>query len=155
MVRRKIWVLCVQETRWKGNKAKELREGCKLIYSGTNRKGRNRIGIVLFKEVKDSLVGVNRRKDRVMSIKLCFDENLNVVCAYAPQVGCGEEEKEEFWEQLEEELSMMLDGERVILGGDLNGHVGRRRDGMERIHEGWRITRKMQKGESDGIRHGI
>ena len=89
---------------------------------------------MLSKDVKDSLMGVNRRNDRVKSIKLCFEENLNVVCAYAPQVGSVEEEKEELWEQLEEELSLMPDGERVILGGDLNGHVGIRRDGIERKH---------------------
>ena len=91
---------------------------------------------MLSKDAKDCLVGVNRRSDRVMSIKLCFGENLNIVCAHAPHVGCWEEEKKEFWEQLEEDFSLMLDGERVILGGDLNGQVVRRRDGMERIHGG-------------------
>ena len=156
MVRRKIGVLYVQETRLKGNPAKELGEGCKLIHSGTNRNGRNGVGIAFSKYVKDSLVGVNTRNDRVMSIKLCFEEKSNVVCAYAPQVGCGDEEKEEFWEQLEEELSMMLDGERVILGGDLNGHVGRRRerDGKNT----WRVGNQREKcgrEESDGICHGI
>ena len=145
MVRRKIGVVCVQETGWKGNKAKELREGCMLIYSGKNREGRNRVGIVLSKDVKDSLLGVNRRNDRVMSIKLCFEVNLNVVCAYAPQVGCGEDEKEEFWEQLEEELSLMLEGERMILGGDLNGYVGRSGDGMKECMEGGDSERKMRK----------
>ena len=90
-----------------------------------------------------------------MSIKLCLEENLNVVCAYAPQVGCGEEEKEEFWEQLEGELSLMLDGERVILCVDLNGHVGRRRDGMERLHGGWGIREKNTKGERVMGRHLI
>ena len=91
---------------------------------------------MLSKDVTDSLVGVNGRNDRVTSIKLCFGENLNIVCAYAPQFGCWEEEKEGFWEQLEDDFSLMLDGERVILGGDLNGQVDRRRDGMERIHGG-------------------
>ena len=92
-------------------------------------------------------MGVHRRNDRVMSIKLCFDDNLNVVCAYAPQVGCGEEEKEEFWKQLEEEPSLMPDRERVILSGDLNGHVGRKRDGVERIHGGCGIGEKNAEGE--------
>ena len=27
-----------------------------------------------------------------------------------------------------------LDEERVIVGGDLNGHIGRSREGIERIH---------------------
>ncbi|XP_068235528.1 uncharacterized protein [Palaemon carinicauda] len=41
MERRKIGVLCVQETKWKGNKAKELGEGCKFCNSGANMEGRN------------------------------------------------------------------------------------------------------------------
>ena len=31
MERRKIGVLCIQETRWKGNKARLLGGGCKLL----------------------------------------------------------------------------------------------------------------------------
>lgn len=34
MKMRRVNILCVQETRWKGNKAKELGEGYKLYYSG-------------------------------------------------------------------------------------------------------------------------
>ena len=43
-------------------------------------------------------------------------------------MGCTEEEKEAFWEQMDQELSATLEGERVIVGGDLNGHIGRNRD---------------------------
>ena len=34
MMSRCVDVLCVQETRWEENKAKEIGEGYKLIYSG-------------------------------------------------------------------------------------------------------------------------
>ena len=50
MMRRRINILCVQETRWKGNKARELGEGCKLIYGGANDQGRNGVGIILDNE---------------------------------------------------------------------------------------------------------
>ena len=36
MERRKVGVLCVQETRWKGNKARESDGDCKLFYSGAD-----------------------------------------------------------------------------------------------------------------------
>ena len=49
------------------------------------------------------------------------------------QVGCAEEEKETFWEQMDQELSATLDDERVIVGGYLHGHIGRSREGIERI----------------------
>ena len=147
MVRRKFGILCVQETRWKGNKARELGDGCKLLYSGANAQGRNGVGIALSKDLKDSLVSVARRSDRVMSVKLCLNEMINVVCAYAPQVGCEDEEKIAFWEQLDEELRNIPEGEKVIVGGDLNGHVGVNREGIERVHGGWGVGERNEEGE--------
>lgn len=38
MQRRKVDILCVQETRWKGSKARSLGEGFKLFYHGVDRK---------------------------------------------------------------------------------------------------------------------
>ena len=98
MDRRKVNILCVQETSWERNKSKELGEGCKLIYSGTNPDSRNGVGIILDKVWREDLVGVVRRNDRIMRVKLCAGEiNVNVVCAYAPQVSCTDPVKEEFW----------------------------------------------------------
>ena len=64
-----------------------------------------------------------------------------------PQVGCKEEEKETFWEQMDQELSATLDGDRVIVGGYLNGHIGRNREGIERIHRGWGMGDRNDEGE--------
>ena len=62
MKSRRVDILCVQETRWKGNKARELGEGYKLIYSGTNKEGRNGVGIILSSEMKKEVIEVNRKK---------------------------------------------------------------------------------------------
>ena len=148
MERRKVGVLCVQETRWKGNKARELGGGYKLFYSGANDQGRNGVGIILSEELKESIVSVERRSDRVMSIKLGVEDvAVNIICAYAPQVGCTAAEKEAFWEQLDEEMRATPEGERVIMGADLNGHLGRCRDGIERIHGGWGVAERNEEGE--------
>ena len=83
MERRKLGVLCVQETRWKGNKAREVGEGYKLYYSGANEEGRNGVGIILSKDLKENTLGVNRRSDRIMSLKLGLGASMiYVVCAY-------------------------------------------------------------------------
>ncbi|XP_013787982.1 uncharacterized protein LOC106471902 [Limulus polyphemus] len=92
MERRKVGGLCVQETRWRGNKSRDIGAGCKLAYSGANAQGRNGVGIVLDSKWREDLVSVGRRSDRIMSVKLGVGSTvLNVVCAYAPQVGCTEE----------------------------------------------------------------
>ncbi|XP_068250325.1 uncharacterized protein [Palaemon carinicauda] len=45
-------------------------------------------------------------------------------CAYALQTGCAEEEKDTFWKEMDQELGIIPAGERVIIGGDLNGLLG-------------------------------
>ena len=120
-----------------------------MLRSGANKQGRNGVGIVISKYLKEDLISVIKRSDIVMSIKLGVEETVvNIICAYAPQVGCTEEEKETFWEQMDQELSATLDDERVIVGGDLNGYIGRRsRDGIERIHGGWGMRDMNDEGE--------
>ena len=106
MKRRKINILCVQETRWHGNKARELGDGYKLFYSAANKEGRGGVGVVLDAEWKKHLVNVNRCSDRVMSIKLIYGKDkINIISAYAPQVGCSIEEKDDFWEQMDEQIT--------------------------------------------------
>ena len=78
-------ILCLQETRWKGNKAKELAGGHKLLYSGNNM-GRNGVAVIISVNFRENLIGVERRSDRVMSIKFRLDDTtLNVISAYAPK----------------------------------------------------------------------
>jgi exonuclease III len=46
-------ILCVQETKWKGQKVKEVEDtGFKLWYTGTMT-NKNGVGIVLNKSLKD------------------------------------------------------------------------------------------------------
>ena len=53
-----------------------------------------------------------------------------------------EEEKDTFWRQMDQELRAISEGERVIVGGYLNGHVGINRDAIERIHGGWGVKER-------------
>ena len=116
--------MCVQETRWKGENARCVGGGCKLWYNGSNNK-RNGVGIMLRKDLVDRVVEVERTSDRLISMKLEADGILiNIVSAYAPQVGCGEEEKEAFWADLEEIVGKIPRDERLVIGVDLDAHVG-------------------------------
>ena len=91
MSERKLDILCVQETRWRGNKARELGDGYKLIYGGANLEGRNGVGIILSSEMKDLATEVNRKDDRIIWMHLGLNEfSLNVFSVYAPQTGCTE-----------------------------------------------------------------
>ena len=122
--RRRVEIACVQETKWKGNKAREIGEGYKLYYSGASTT-RNGVGIILHSEWQDKILEVKRKSDRVMSIKLVVGKRiLNIISAYAPQTGCSQEEKEHFYEEMESLLRQIPGQEDMWIGADLNGHVG-------------------------------
>ncbi|KAK3522313.1 hypothetical protein QTP86_002955 [Hemibagrus guttatus] len=133
MERRKVDILCVQETRWKGSKARSIGAGFKLFYYGVDSK-RNGVGVVLKEEFVRNVLEVKRVSDRVMSLKLEIEGvMLNVVSGYAPQVGCELEEKERFWSELDEAMERIPTGERVVIGADFNGHVGEGNTGDEEV----------------------
>ncbi|XP_064099434.1 uncharacterized protein LOC135210471 [Macrobrachium nipponense] len=106
MERRRVGILSVQETRWKGNKAKDIGNGYKLLYSGADETGRSGVGIVITKEMKENIVGIERKSERIMKARLCCGGHiLNVVSAYAPQTGCSEEVKNKFWRDMDEVMT--------------------------------------------------
>ncbi|KAK6755365.1 hypothetical protein RB195_014000 [Necator americanus] len=99
--KRRVDICYVQETRWKGSKARVLGYGYKQIYHGTSN--RNGVGVILNESFRNSVTAVDRLSDRLMAVKVDTGEvELRVVSAYAPQAGCSEEEKACFWEDLEQ-----------------------------------------------------
>jgi hypothetical protein len=68
-IRRRVNILCVQETKWKGQKAKEVEgSGFKLWYTGTIS-GRNGVDILIDKSLKDRVVDVRRQGDRIILVR--------------------------------------------------------------------------------------
>ena len=134
MRKKSLLVLCVQETKWKGSKAREIGAGYKLYYHGEDSK-RNGIGIVLCVELKDRVLAVTRTCDRVMRIKLEIEgEVWHVMSCYAPQTGCPQDEKETLWEHMGSEMQAVTSSERVVVAGHLNGHVVTERAGYNNVH---------------------
>ncbi|XP_019250911.1 PREDICTED: craniofacial development protein 2-like [Nicotiana attenuata] len=104
------------ETRWVGNRAREA-DGFKLWYSGRVR-GKNWVGILVDKDLRELLVEVKRVNDRLLAIKIVVGGYaLKVVSAYAPQVG-----------------------------GNFNGHIGRSPRGYDGIHGGFGFGDKNRGG---------
>ena len=86
MERRNVDILCLQETKWKGSKARNIGGGCKIFYNGPDGR-KNGIGIVLREELAESVLEVKRVSDILMAIKLEVKGSiLNIVSAYASQV---------------------------------------------------------------------
>ena len=84
-------------------------------------------------ELAESVLEVKRVSDRLMAMKLkvkgCI---LNIVSAYAPQVNNSMEKKNDFWEDLDGLIESISKEERIVLGADLNGHVGKGNIGVRK-----------------------
>jgi hypothetical protein len=148
MIRWRANILCVQETKWKGQKTKEVEDtGFKLWYTGTTA-NKNGVGNVLDKSLKDGVVGIKRQGDMIILVKLLVrDLIFNVISAYAPQIGLNESIKRQFWEQLDALVSSVPISEKLFIGEDLNGHIGSTRVGFDGVHEGFGYGSRNQEGE--------
>jgi exonuclease III len=84
-------IIYVQETKWKGQKAKEVEDtGFKLWYTCTTT-NKNGVDIGFDKSLKDVVVDIKRQGDMIILVKLLVgDLVFNVISAYAPQIGLNE-----------------------------------------------------------------
>ncbi|KAI5740423.1 hypothetical protein M8J76_003694 [Diaphorina citri] len=153
MRRRKIDIACLQEVKWKNtdvNKCRYLesdKEEYKLYYYGRNG-NRNGVGIVLHEKFHNNVIKIIGVSDRIIQVKVViYGKIYNILSVYAPQIGCDNEEKTKFYDTLEDVLERIPENELVMIGADMNGHVGKRRDGHEECHGGYGFGEKNEPGE--------
>lgn len=88
---------------------------------------RNGVGFVVRVGLMEEVEWVN---DRIMKMTIAGkDDKLELIQVYAPQVGCSEDEKEKF----REELERWIGREGQIVMGDLNAQMGSDRMGLEDV----------------------
>ena len=98
------------------------------------------VGIVVQGELTKRVLEVDRFSDRVMRVRLEVGGHIaNIISAYAPQVGCEESVKEEFWESLDSVMRKVPQQEKVCVGEDLTGYVGQGGGGSGDVCRGARF----------------
>ena len=79
------------------------------------------------------VVVVQRFNDRVMKVNIVIGDVVwEVVSCYCPQGGRSVNEKEEFYEL----MGKVVKSEKVLVGGEFNGHVGSDMGGFGEVHGG-------------------
>ncbi|VDP13440.1 unnamed protein product [Heligmosomoides polygyrus] len=105
------------------------------------------VGVIVSERFRDSIVSVERFDDRLMKIVVAAKERLyHFFSAYAPQTGCSEQTKDEFWSLLDETTAEVPSKDVIIVAGDLNGHVGATKDGHS-CHGGFGYGSRNADGE--------
>ena len=80
---------------------------------------------MLREELAKSVLEVKRVSNRLMAMKLEVKGSiLDIASTYAPQVNNSMEEKNDFWEGLDGLIKSISKEGRIVLGANLNGHVG-------------------------------
>jgi hypothetical protein len=122
-------------------------ESYKFFWQG-GEEGMAGVGVLVKMSWVEKVVEVRRVSERIMLVKLILGRKvLNVVTAYAPQVGRSAEEKDSFWCELMELIASVGKGEEIVIGGDLNGHVGKLAEGYDRVHGGFGYGSRNEEGE--------
>ena len=85
MVRRNVSILCVQETKWVGEKARIIEPwNYKLWYTGRDRNS-NGVSMIINKQLLEDVVEIRRKVNRILLVKLILGGKIfNVISVYAP-----------------------------------------------------------------------
>ena len=121
MERRSLEVLCIQETKWKGDRARTMMRGYKLLHAGGDGRS-NGVGIIVSEEIGKTVVRVERWKWHIVMAWLMIRKQIMYV--YGPQTRRVEAEKEEFRDALERMMGLVELEVMLCTAGDFNAHVG-------------------------------
>ncbi|XP_070001998.1 uncharacterized protein [Nicotiana sylvestris] len=106
---------------------------------------KNGVGILVDREL---MIEVRRVNDRLMRIKLVVGGfTVNVISAYAPQVGLNQEVKKQFWDDLDEMVRSIPHIEKLFIGGDFNGHIGASAGSYDDVHGGYGFGDRNEGGD--------
>ena len=143
--RRHLDFCCLQETGWKGEGARKLGE-YKFFKMGCS-KGIHGVGLLVADRWIEKVLEVKRVSERLMVVRVVIVGRtvLNSISAYAPQAGRHMPEKEEFFTLLGKIVLEIDDGEKLLICGDLNGHVGAGFEGFEGVHGDLGLVKEMWK----------
>ena len=98
-------------------------------------------------ELVESVLEVKRVSDRLMTMKLEVKGSILNISAYAPQVNNSIEEKNDFWEDLDGLIESESKKEMIVLGADLNEHVGKGNIGMRKSWGGTVLEQETRKDQ--------
>ena len=120
-------VLGVTETHMAGSGTEFLGNGSVMVYSGRNdgfRRGG--VGLVLSKQMKNTLISYTPVSERVMTARLHSKHiNISVTVVYAPTEDADSIVKDNFYRELNDVQSNLPSHDIKLVLGDFNARVGR------------------------------
>lgn len=127
MNKHKIDICALSETKKKGKGSTKFSNYI-LIYSGKNKNERasSGVGFLVNEKFEHSIKAVEYISDRLLMITLNIKpyKETHYISVYAPDITKPQEEKDQFYDELQEILNNIPPKDEVIILGDLNARVG-------------------------------
>ncbi|KAK3795530.1 hypothetical protein RRG08_036857 [Elysia crispata] len=128
MQRYRLDILGVSETHWIQSGQKKLRSGELVLFSGKEEGIHEEgVAIILSKRAQRTLRGWEAHGSRLLLASFSSSNrgiNINILQLYAPTNAASEEEKEEFYDQLQRITEKLPRKDVNIIMGDANAKVG-------------------------------
>ena len=130
MREKNLSLLAMSEVRWAGSGTLEI-EGTAVLYSGLSEPkngNQRRVAIALRGDLRKAWKKEGTHSmisERVIKARINFeDKHINFIAVYAPPEVDDEEESENFYETLQDQLARINKKKHVIVLGDFNARVG-------------------------------
>ena len=121
-----IDILGMSESRWKGTGETKLQSGDTVIYVADDEHQVKGVILIMNERAKKSLMKWTPINKRMIKARFYSKyKKLSVIQAYAPTNDAREEEKEEFYQQIQDNVSSCNMNDMPIDMGDPNARVDR------------------------------
>jgi len=135
----RLEIVAIKETRWSGNGLIK-RSNYSLYYSGSNKTGQAGNGFIVTKGTFKYILGFETYNERICKLRIKGKyNNRTLINVYAPIEDKIDEDKEQFYEDLQSVADEVPKSDIAIILGDLNGKLGK-----ERVHRNVRGKRTLR-----------
>ena len=125
MTNRNLKILGLAETRYKGTGHLKLHDNYELFYSGSTDDTRHGVGLIIHPDLSCHVEKIYNVNSRIIAVTMNMSNyKLSLIQTYAPQQGRPQEEKDDFYLNLQDTIDNLPADSDYIVMGDLNGHVG-------------------------------
>ena len=140
-------MFCIQETKWKRNRARALAGGYKMLHVGGDGES-NGVGIIVSEKISKEVVRVESWQGRIIVAWVMVKKQIVcIMSVYGAQTGRAETEKRAFKDELERMVGLVEVHVMMCLAGGFNVHVGTAETGEEELVGGFGWGRNREDRE--------